>query len=353
MVTRRRIATDYHGRCGEVAKLAQILGKIRAEHPLLEMVEERLREQVAGTHLAARLSSSLLDGGGKRLRPILTVLAASFYALPEQMVVDMAVAAELIHLASLVHDDIIDNAPLRRGRRTINDVWGNQISVLTGDHLFASAFALLADLASPAVLRGMTQAIRLMCEGEIEEILRAYQPDQTEADYFRCIEKKTAHLLAASCQSGALLADAPLDQLEALANYGLRLGCAFQIIDDILDLTAQEDELGKPVRWDFMQGNLTLPVLHARRHSPYGDELTRLLATGQGHRAQDLLDRMLREEDAILYAWQEAARQVRIAEEALRALPPHPARNYLRSLAVGLLEQGPLENHLLALSHHS
>jgi len=335
-----------------VAKLAQVLEEIKGEHPLLEVVEEKLREEVAGGHLAARLSRNLLDGGGKRLRPILTVLAASFYPLPEGVVVDAAVAAELIHLASLVHDDIIDNAHMRRGERTINDLWGNQIAVLTGDHLFASAFSLLAALPKPAVLRRMTEAIRLMCEGEIEEILRAYQPDQREANYFRCIENKTAQLLAACCQSGALLFDAPLDQLQALGNYGLRLGCAFQIIDDILDLTAQEDELGKPVRWDFMQGNFTLPVLYARRHSPYGDELTRLLLSGQERRAGQLLDRMLREEDAILYAWQQAARQVKIAEEALRALPPHPAREHLRSLAAGLLEQGPLEEQLLAFSHY-
>jgi heptaprenyl diphosphate synthase len=335
-----------------VAKLAQILAEIKAEHPLLEAVEERLREQVAGSHLAARLARSLLDGGGKRLRPILTIVAASFYPLPEKAVVDAAVAGELIHLASLVHDDIIDNAHMRRGQPTINDLWGNQVSVLTGDHLFATAFSLLADLPKPTVLRSMTQAIRLMCEGEIEEILRAYRPDQTEADYFRCIEKKTAQLLAACCQSGALLVDAPFDQLEALGNYGLRLGCAFQIIDDILDLTAQADELGKPVRWDFQQGIFTLPILYARRHSPHGDELTRLVLTGQHGRAGRLLDRMLREEDAILYAWQEAARQVRMAEKALRVLPPHPARNYLRSLAAGLLEQGPLEHHLLAFSNY-
>ncbi|MGI6037640.1 MAG: polyprenyl synthetase family protein [Limnochordia bacterium] len=327
-----------------LADFKDFLQDLRKGYPLIEATEERLQQVIGGQGLVNQLGDYLLAGGGKRLRPTLTILGASFYPLPEEAVVDLAVAGELIHLASLIHDDIIDGAPMRRGRQTLHTLWNEKVAVLTGDYLFASAFELLTQLKATSVLREMTKAIKLMCEGEVEEVARAFNFEQGEAEYYQCIQKKTAQLLAACCQSGPLLAGAAPEETAALANYGLNLGYAFQIIDDILDLTAREDELGKPVRSDLSQGTLTLPVIHVLQHSPLADELIRLLREGQGHkpRAQKLLDEALAQEDALLYAWQAVAKKIKAAEEALKVLPPYPARDMLAALARQLLAQAPV-----------
>lgn len=174
-----------------------------------------------------------------------------------------AEAVELIHNATLVHDDVIDDSPVRRSQKTLNYLWGNEITVLMGDFIFARVFGLLARHVDARVIQTISIATDRLCEGEIQEVRNRFLVTQNEADYFDTIEKKTAALMAVACQSAAMTAGSPEATIEALNRYGLKVGIAFQLVDDLLDLTASPEKLGKPNGHDLREGKLTLPVLHA------------------------------------------------------------------------------------------
>ncbi|NPV90962.1 MAG: polyprenyl synthetase family protein [Firmicutes bacterium] len=214
----------------------------------------------------------ILEAGGKRLRPRLAIACAEFGVPSRFELVATATALEMIHMASLIHDDVIDESATRRGRRTINRLWGNQTAVLAGDYLFSSAFRMLCSHRLYDVLVLLTGAIGMMCEGEINQFASAYRPDYTREAYYDCIFRKTACLFAASCQAGAMVAGCSPAELERLYEFGLHLGYAYQILDDILDLVADPEKLGKPVGSDLSRGLLTLPtllLLSDQRHGPW------------------------------------------------------------------------------------
>ncbi|HEX6983983.1 MAG TPA: polyprenyl synthetase family protein [Planctomycetaceae bacterium] len=198
------------------------------------------------------------------VRPALVVLAARAIRdadLPWEPIYDVAAAAELIHVASLIHDDVIDRAPTRRSVSSVNGRWGNHTAVLTGDYLFARAFRLLEGHAARGMVSLMTEAIAAMCEGEALQKEQAYDPLVTEEAYIRRIEGKTAALLAACCEAGARLAGADDAAAKALRTFGLKTGIAYQIVDDSLDLVGSGEVIGKPAGSDLRQGILTLPVI--------------------------------------------------------------------------------------------
>jgi heptaprenyl diphosphate synthase len=231
--------------------------------PLLQAVEARLQEM--GSDQAGALgvyAGHMIRAGGKRLRPLLVILCSGIDDPVCQPLIDIATAAELIHTASLIHDDILDQAATRRGIPTLNRLQGNHTAVLAGDLLFATAFGLLARAHCSGALAVMTDAIRDMCQAEIEQKEALFQFSVTEGMYLSRIEKKTASLLAACCSAGALAGGQAPEAVASLAAYGRNLGLCFQITDDLLDFTGDSATLGKPSGSDLAQGILTLPVIY-------------------------------------------------------------------------------------------
>ena len=228
-------------------------------------------EQVAG-NLARLAGEAGLTGdehlvahavvsGGKKMRPALTLLASKLYPADPAKPVTMATAVELLHIASLVHDDTVDHAETRRGRPTVSSAWGGKVAVLLGDYVFATSATYVCDTENIGVIRRFSETIMELARGELAEHFSAYDWDQTREDYERRIYDKTATLFCTAAESGAILSDAPPEAAQALKTYGYNLGMAFQIMDDVLDFEGTEEELGKPVGNDLLQGTLTLPVL--------------------------------------------------------------------------------------------
>ena len=245
----------------------------------LEKLEEILLEVVSSpVPLITEIGTHLVKAGGKRLRPALYFLANCKVARTKN-IMDLAVALELIHMATLVHDDVVDKAATRRGIITANAKWGNQISVLTGDYLFSKAFSLVAQNPNSRIMSVLTDLICAMSEGEIIQNQEIFVPEMEESVYFTKIAKKTADFIAASCELGAIMAELSTDEVEALRQYGYCIGMAFQITDDILDITATTEKMGKPVGNDLLQGIVTLPTIYAMNNSVDKDELKQIVAT--------------------------------------------------------------------------
>ncbi len=229
-----------------------------------ESVIDRMRQVINTNYIEMdSILNYIMKEPGKMLRPRLVFLSASVYSEPVENVRDIAVAIELIHLASLVHDDIIDQAILRRGQDSVNQRWGEKASVLCGDFLFATAFNLISNLGHSEIMRELTQTIRIMCLGEINQMKFASQRGELLDDYWEKTFQKTACLFASACKSGALASAMPGVEMEKIEEYGLYLGYAYQVIDDVLDWIADSERFGKPVGSDLLSGNITLPVIIA------------------------------------------------------------------------------------------
>jgi len=213
--------------------------------------------------LIPQLAGHIIAAGGKRLRPVLTLASAQLVGYPGERHVKLAAVIELMHTATLLHDDVVDESELRRGRASANALFGNQPSVLVGDFLFSRSFELMVEDGSLAVLGILSHASTVISEGEVLQLITANDTETTESAYLDVICAKTAALFDAACRIGAVVADRPKEEEDALAAYGLNLGIAFQLIDDALDYSAKEAELGKTVGDDFREGKITLPVIHA------------------------------------------------------------------------------------------
>jgi heptaprenyl diphosphate synthase len=243
-----------------------------------DRIRQRLEEVlVCGNPEVDSILSYLIETSGKMLRPRMVYLCGSLYPANEDSLRDIAVAVELIHMASLVHDDIIDNASMRRGKPSVNQRWGNQVSVLTGDFLFACAFNLISQCNQPEIMETLTDTIKTMCSGEIRQLAMLYDLNISENDYYDKTYRKTACLFASSCKVGAMLGSAPQNEVQMLEQFGMYLGYAYQIIDDVLDFVSETGLLGKPAASDLRQGNITLPIILALKDSQYGEKLRDLL----------------------------------------------------------------------------
>jgi len=302
----------------------------------LALIDERLLAAVTtdDAHLT-EMTSHLIRAGGKRLRPMLGVLSASTGAEVSLGVIDGGVAVELVQVGSLYHDDVIDEADSRRGVESVNVRWNNLTAILAGDFLLAKASEIAASLGTE-VAGLLARTIGRLCEGEILELRHAYSTARPEEAYFAAIEGKTASLYATACRIGAIVAELPRDEVEALTAYGRSFGMAFQLVDDVLDLVATEAELGKPAGHDITEGVYNLPVLRALR-SDVGDELAGLLGSpiegDERDRARDLVLRSGGIEATIT----EAESHVAVAKSALAALPDSSARSALTDGADHLL----------------
>jgi octaprenyl-diphosphate synthase len=223
-----------------------------------ETIVRRMHSQVA---LIPQLASHIVAAGGKRMRPMLTLAAARMCGYRGDRHIELAACVEFIHTATLLHDDVVDESDLRRGRATANAVWGNKPSVLVGDFLFSRAFQLLVEDGSLAVLAILSKASATLAEGEVLQLITANDTETSEKAYLEVVTAKTAALFAAACRVGAAVAERPKAEEDALETYGLNLGIAFQLVDDVLDYGATAAEMGKNTGDDFRDGKITLPVV--------------------------------------------------------------------------------------------
>jgi heptaprenyl diphosphate synthase len=242
------------------------------EPSMLEL-EKSLQQTISSNvRIMDTITHYIMQSSGKRLRPALFLISAGLKNCTGS-IIDTAASIELIHTASLVHDDIVDQSMLRRGQPTVNARWGNEISVLTGDYLFARAFMLLTQSGRHDVINILAGIIEKMSVGEIEQLTDTFNTNLTEEMYLDRIMKKTAYFFAGICIAGGVVRGAAEEEQQALNSFGLNLGLAFQIKDDILDFKGQENITGKSVGSDLRQGIITLPIIHLLEHSPRGKEL--------------------------------------------------------------------------------
>ena len=295
------------------------------------LIRRRLGSDVM---LVNQVAEHIVSGGGKRLRPMLVLLAAEAAGYRGVQHHQAAAVIEFIHTATLLHDDVVDESDLRRGRKTANAVFGNAASVLVGDYLYSRAFQLMVELERMRIMQVMADTTNQIAEGEVLQLMHIGNPDTDEAAYLRVIERKTAVLFAAACRVGAILADAPKAVEDALADYGMALGMAFQIADDVLDYVSDADTMGKNVGDDLAEGKPTLPLIHALRHADAESAQTirRVIETG----GLDSLDRVIaaiRDSGALDYSLARAQSFADAAHRALDAVPDGAARACLDVLA--------------------
>ena len=301
----------------------------------LEQVEEQLLKSIdSELPMLDEAATHLIKAGGKRLRPAFVLLAARLFSDRIDYAIPLAAAVELIHMASLVHDDVIDNSQLRRGQPTVKNKWGNRVSLYTGNYVLAQSLRLVAKYQRQDVLAVLADASMRICEGEIKQMRSCYNIEQGLKDYLRRIDRKTALLISVSCQLGAMISSAGENDILALKRYGYYLGMAFQVTDDILDYVANEDILGKPVGSDIRQGVITLPAIYALKYDDHREELARLLSSPQDclNQAEKIVE-IVTDSDGIDYAYQVSNRYAEKARQQLDYLPDLPDKDSLYDIA--------------------
>jgi geranylgeranyl pyrophosphate synthase len=299
----------------------------------LNQVEQRLRslddEAIPELHA---LLDHVLSSGGKRVRPAITLLASDFYPHDGEKPIIMSVGIELLHLATLIHDDTVDDSDLRRGKATVSNRWGKHIAVLFGDYVFAASAAFVCDTENVRVIRRFSETIMELASGEIIEYFNCYDPRQARELYHDRIYRKTASLFRTAAETGAILGNAPEPQVQALSDYGYNMGMAFQIVDDLLDVRGDADELGKPVGNDLLQGVLTLPSIMLLERYPKDNPIEALFRErNQDEHLQRALD-MINNSTIVRDCYTEIHGYCAKAAQALECLPQCEARHSLRNM---------------------
>ena len=295
------------------------------------LIRARLASDVV---LINQVAEHIIAAGGKRLRPMLLLLTARALGYRDLQHHQLAAVVEFIHTATLLHDDVVDESDLRRGRSTANAVWGNAASVLVGDFLYSRSFQLMVELERMAVMRILADTTNAIAEGEVLQLLHVHNPDTDEPAYLRVIKRKTAVLFAAATELGAVLADADAATQTALHHYGLQLGFAFQIADDVLDYVSDADTLGKNLGDDLAEGKATLPLIHALQHSDVATQarLKTIIAEGQAEAFPEVLT-AIQAAGSIDYALERARHYVEAALRAIDGIGDNPYSQALRGLA--------------------
>jgi len=303
----------------------------------LELVEDEIRRELdSPVELIQEMGGYVAGAGGKRLRPILLLLAARLAGYRGPRGVRLACVVEMLHTATLIHDDVVDRAPLRRGRPSANTRWGDDASVLVGDHLYSKSFAMLVRDNDRAVMETLARSTLSMTEAEVFQLQLKRSGSTSEADYVRIITQKTASFISACCRIGGLLGGLPPARLDALTRYGLDIGVAFQISDDSLDFVADQDRLGKAIGADLREGKRTLPLitLLARAAPAVAARVRELLAHGVlGPEEVEEIRRYVVEHDGVEYALQRAHAWAQAAKADLDAFPPSEERDTLVLIA--------------------
>jgi len=293
-----------------------------------------LQELTSDVVLINQIGHYIINSGGKRLRPMLLLLTAKALNYQQDNHLVLAAVIEFIHTATLLHDDVVDESDLRRGKDTANAVWGNAASVLVGDYLYSSAFEMMVRTNNMRVMEILSKTTTAIAEGEVLQLLNCNNPAITEEKYLEVISRKTAILFSAATRLGAVIANAHSDIEESIAAYGQHLGVAFQLIDDVLDYTSNKDELGKNLGDDLAEGKPTLPLIYAIENGTkdQADTITNAIKTGNRESFNEVYD-IVKATNAITYTEQRANEEAQKAINALNNLPDSEYKEALELLA--------------------
>lgn len=296
-----------------------------------ELIQHQVSSEVA---LINQLGFYIVNSGGKRLRPLLTVLAARAVNITNDQHHTLAAIIEFIHTATLLHDDVVDESTMRRGRETANAVFGNQASVLVGDFLYTRSFQMMVSLKRMRVMEILSDATNVIAEGEVLQLMNCNDPDTSEESYMQVIYSKTARLFEAATLLAAILTDQSIEIETAMQNYGKYLGTAFQLVDDILDYEADSEVMGKNAGDDLAEGKPTLPLLYAMWHGnpQQSAQIKQAIETGDGMQHFDEIMATMRQTGALTYTKQQA---LSASKQAIHALNPLPESEYKQAL-IGL-----------------
>ncbi len=301
----------------------------------MRAVDDVIRARLGSDVLLIRqVAEYIVGGGGKRLRPMLLLLSAGAFAYRGPHRHELAAVVEFIHTATLLHDDVVDESGLRRGRATANALFGNATAVLVGDFVYSRAFQMMVEVDSLRVLRVLADATNVIAEGEVMQLMNCHNPDLDENGYLEVIRCKTAKLFEAATRLGAILAAAPRGEEDAIADYGTHLGTAFQLIDDVLDYSGDPAAIGKNVGDDLAEGKPTLPLIYAIKHGSRAQaDLVRRAIEHGGRDELGAVVEAIRSTGALDYARGQARRESVAACDALSRLPHSMEREYLLQLA--------------------
>ena len=295
------------------------------------LIAKRLRSDVA---LVNQVAQHIVHAGGKRLRPLMVLLSANAFGYQGHHHLEIAAIVEFVHTATLLHDDVVDDSHLRRGQATANAIFGNEASVLVGDFLYSRAFQMMVNVGSMAVMELMADATNVIAEGEVLQLLNCGNPDTTEGQYREVIRSKTAKLFEAACQVGPVLANAGPEAEQAMARYGMHVGTAFQLVDDLLDYSGSSNAIGKNIGDDLAEGKPTLPLIYAIRNGTDAQaEVIRRAIKDGGRDNIDAVVATVESTGAITYTSRAAAAEADLALVALKEIPTSPYRDALEGLA--------------------
>jgi octaprenyl-diphosphate synthase len=309
----------------------------------LEKVDQEFRKNLkSNVPLISAVGEYLLLSGGKRFRAKLLLLSSRLCGYQGDSHISMASLIEFIHTATLLHDDVVDRAQLRRGIDSANSKWGNEASVLVGDFLFTKCFSLLVQSGNWKILQTICKATTIMAEGELEELIKTNDLSLTEDDYLSIITRKTAFLISAATQIGAILGEVSEEKERALSEFGMNVGIAFQLIDDHLDYTSNEEEFGKKIGIDLQDGKITLPLIFTLNHCDQEEEAiiqktieSNPITKGAYFRVVEVIERY----HGIQYTWERAKEYIERAKDCLRPFPNSKEKEALYALADYVLER--------------
>jgi len=296
-------------------------------------MDEALRSEVA---MIPDIGHHLIGSGGKRFRPLLLLSTAALCGYKGEKRYALSAVIEFIHTATLLHDDVIDHAHVRRGKVSANNIWGNAASVLVGDYLYSKAFKLMSEHGNLPIIHTLSQTTNTMAEGEVFQLVKCGDVNLTEEDYLKIIEKKTSVLIAAACTVGAMLGEAAPQRVDALTRFGMNVGSAFQIIDDTLDYMATEEAFGKTIGKDLAEGKITLPLIRTLHLCGDGDRESLMQALSDPERNNHgtaYIMTLINRYDSISYAINKAESYIEEGKTILSAMPDSPDRAALFAVA--------------------
>jgi octaprenyl-diphosphate synthase len=309
----------------------------------LQQVEKHLdKYMMSEVKLIPEISHHLIDSGGKRFRPLLLLISSGLCGYHGDHRFPMAAVIEFIHTATLLHDDVIDQATIRRGKTSANNVWGNAASVLVGDFLYSKSFTLMTEIGNLTILKLMSNITNVMSEGEVFQLMKCGDVNLAEEEYLTIIEKKTAVLISAACATGAILGSASQEKTDTLAQFGYKIGMAFQITDDTLDYMAKEKEFGKSIGKDLEEGKMTLPLIYALRNAEKTerDETKELISRKESaDKVIPAVLKLIQKYNGIDYSLQRAATYIKDAQAQLQIFGECPEKDQLNAVAQYVLNR--------------
>jgi len=296
-----------------------------------EVIQQRLSSEVV---LVNQLSHYIVNSGGKRIRPLLSLMASQAYGYEGEHHHTLAAIIEFIHTATLLHDDVVDESDMRRGRETANALFGNAASVLVGDFLYSRAFEMMVDVGSMKVMQILAETTNVIAEGEVMQLMNCHDADTTEQRYLDVIHAKTAKLFEAATRLGAVLCQRSEEEEQAMASYGMHLGTAFQLVDDVLDYSSSSEEMGKNVGDDLAEGKPTLPLIYAMRNGTAEQSaiVRKAIEEGGLNYLDDVMD-AIKQTGAIEYTENTARQEADLAIQQLEHLPDSEYKQALQDLA--------------------